>query len=252
MTRADLQVEVGRFLGYGSGNTDLGDAAWSDKQTSRVNESIRSGCRKFYFAPGVSWTFLKPTATITLASGASTVDMPDDFAEPEGEVIIASLGDWTCRVPITGIGRVLEMQNANTEATGQPKCVAFAPIKGTTSLEGQRKRMLVYPTADEAYSLIVRYYILPNALTDQQPFHYGGAQHAETILYACLSAAEMLEDNQPGPMSAEFARLLQASIDFDKKGAPKTFGFNADHSDGYGWGGRGAYTVTLDGVTPGA
>jgi hypothetical protein len=58
----------------------------------------------------------------------------------------------------------------------------------------------------------------------------GGMQHAETILTACLAAAEKYRNDEIGPMNAEFNRLLMTSIRADQRAGPQYMGYNGDRS----------------------
>jgi hypothetical protein len=65
----DLQIEVGRFLGYSATV-----ASWDAGQVAEVDRYIQAGVRQFYYPPatagaeaGYEWSFLKPVATIQTA-----------------------------------------------------------------------------------------------------------------------------------------------------------------------------------------
>jgi hypothetical protein len=60
----------------------------------------------------------------------------------------------------------------------------------------------------------------------------GGMMHSETILTACLAAAEKYRNDEIGPMNAEFNRLLGISIKNDQRTGPQFTGYNGDPSIG--------------------
>jgi len=66
----DLQLEIGRFLGY-----DATVGNWAAAQTAEVDRYIQAGVRQFYYPPavqgieaGFEWSFLKPTTTLETES----------------------------------------------------------------------------------------------------------------------------------------------------------------------------------------
>ena len=90
----DLLAEVGFFLGFGRGSA-LGDVAWTTRQQTTLDYIVASGLRQFYYPPPLpgsqssyDWSFLKPTATLTLSAGSSTVTLPDDYGGLDGKVTV--------------------------------------------------------------------------------------------------------------------------------------------------------------------
>lgn len=236
----DLAGEVGAYLGYGRG-TDLGDRAWTEKQAQAVRSCLASGLRQFYFPPPLKdegssydWSFLKPVRNLTLASGAHTVALPDDFGGIEGPITLSSdSAQVPWEIPINLDINLNQMYSVTPDATGRPMYAAIQWLKGTSPQAGQRAQLLVYPIADAAYTLQVCYYILPDYLSGQLPYAYGGAQHAETILESCLAIAEQRLDDSSGVHSEKFRERLAASISLDRRSKPQNLGYNADRSDGY-------------------
>lgn len=254
----DLAGEVGHFLGYGRG-ADGGDVAWTGAQEAAIESCLKSGLRQFYFPPpveGVSgshdWSFLRPTAQVTLASGESSVKLPDDFGGFEGEVTLVSSSTAYCPVPLVNEGQVRRWHAESPSSTGTPRAAALEPLKGTGGRDrGQRFRLAVFPTADAAYTLSFCYYVLPDALTDALPHAYGGTVHAETILESCLAVAEQRLDDSAGVHTMKFRERLMASISLDRRSKPQKLGYNGDRSDWPGLdykGRRWPNAVTVNGV----
>lgn len=237
----DLRADVAFFLGYGRGE-DFGDKKFTKAQENDLAVVLKSGLRQFYNPPPMNgvvyrWSFLRPVADLTLASGENTVALPDDFAGFEGRITVSgtqSQSFWA--VTITGEGRIREMFARLPGASGQPQYAAEQVLKGTNINEGQRRQLFVYPTADGDYTLTVAYYILPDFLSGTKPYAYGGAQHAETLLESCLAIAEQKLDDAMGVHTEKFHERLAASIAADQASKPANLGYNADRSDGReGW-----------------
>lgn len=231
LSMADLLGEGGAFLGWGRDT-----ARWNSKKAEDVKSCGQSMLRKFYFQANNSWTFLKPVATLQLASGVETIPLPDDFGGFEGKASCAAVG-------ATGGGfwplaqfheeQIRVKYAAFPTATGRPVGFAEQQIKGTTLVRSNKSQLVVYPIPDADYVLQVPYYILPSYLTVEAPWPYGGAAHAETMKAGMRAAAELFLDNEAGPESANYAQCLAASIQYDRRHQPKTLGINSDLSQAF-------------------
>lgn len=258
----DLKAALGLFLGYGRG-TDKGDAAWSARVSSVLDELVKSGLRQFYFpAPedkgGVSyeWSFLRPTTTLTLPSGADSIELPDDFGGFDGSISVSTEGNETgVPLELTSMARIRQTRAEFTTTTGRPIWGAVDPRKGTSLNAGQRFGLEVYPTADREYTLDCAYVIHPEALSGDRPYAYGGLNHAETIQAAIIAAGELYLDDKRGERWQYFMERLATSISQDRKFKPQMLGYNGDRSNQIhaGLGARESRfrgSVTVNGTTP--
>lgn len=233
--------EVGDNLGYGKG-ADNGEEAWNDNTHGRLKAYVKSGLRRFYFPPpdasgeSYNWSFLRPFASLTLTSGSETVDLPDDFGGVEGSVLVHGVTATTnLKASFDISGRAREMHAHYPSATGFPRVGEIEHTRGTTQYRSNRARLVVWPTPDAAYTLKFHYSIIPEMLTGNLPYAYGGTEHAETLLLSCLSVAEeRAEDLRPqdrvhGPA---FMVALRGSISRDRLRKGDTVGLMRDLSDG--------------------
>jgi hypothetical protein len=250
LSENDLAAEVGNYLGYGRGAAS-GDVAWTDKQERAIAACLRAGYARF--ATAHNWSFLRPSATLALASGASTLQLPPDFGHLEGPVRVTSPTGSARAFPQTGRARHRLSQDASR--TGAPEECDVEPLRGPTASRGQRFQLVVYPAADQAYTLQANYSVHPNALSGLQGFPYGGAAHAETVREACLAAAEADLDGQAGVHEQKYQQQLAVSRQQDARRKPQHLGYNGDASGGYGdrdWRAArlfdGLPTVTFDGT----
>jgi hypothetical protein len=247
-------------LGFGRG-ADFGETTWTTAQRNIIDEHVKTGLRRFYFPSltmnspsSYAWTFLKPTAEILMSEGVETVALPDDFNGFDSSITVTQ-DQGACFDPIwpTGIGRIDELYSRSPDATGRPQVVAVVPIKGTSTLAGQRYELKVFPKPDGEYTLTGRYVILPNCLSGTMPYCYGGAAHADTIRESCLAAAEKDSDDMSGLHEMQFQQRLAASISIDRRMQAQVLGYNGDKSvranrvSGYDWRVR----VSVNGVNPG-
>lgn len=251
---SQLLSQVGAWLGYGPG-LDFGGAAWTARQARNARECLDSGLRMFYYpSEPYQWSFLRPTALLSLAEGETELDLPDDFGGLEGRLTLSADNSSWLPVQVGNEGFVREMLAREPGAAGKPVWAAVAPSRGLAAGRSSRATLVFFPQADRAYTVGARYYLLPQALTAAAPYAYGGAAHAETILAACRAAAERdFDDETSGPQASYFKERLAASIALDARNKAQSFGYNADRSDDWPDGadrrGNHAYSaVTFDGI----
>lgn len=223
----DLTGEAASFLGWGRD-----PARWSARKLEDLNAVLATALRRFYFQAGHEWSFLKPFATLHLIAGEKTVPLPDDFGGFEGDAMISLAGSsggyWPVRqVPGEWIRAQYAMANT---ANGRPRGFADEPTK-PNELHSSRNNLLVYPLPDNSYKFECAYSILPEFLTERNPWPYGGAGHAETLKAGIRAAAELFEDAQAGDESANYEQALAASVKYDRRNQPKSLGVNSDRSD---------------------
>jgi hypothetical protein len=247
---------VGNYLGYGYG-ADNGEKAWTDRQWIRVKDFTDSGLRQFYYPPplgGVShnWSFLRPTATLTLASGGSALELPFDFASLAGRVVLTADESAGAVLNVVNEGWLRERIALAAEQSGRPLWCAVAPQKGTTRERGPRAELLFAPAADRAYAVTLQYNLNPQALTAANPWAYGGPQHVETIIASCLAVAELRLNDEKGPHHQTFLERLAASVAIDGRNKAHDLGYNGDSSDNLYHAVRPAHgyagTVTFNGT----
>lgn len=228
----DLAGRVGDFLGWLRGAA-FNDPAWSNHQIAIIDDCIRSGYRKFLHPmPPYDWSFLHPFVNLELPPNATLVQLPDDCAGIEGDITITgAVGAFYSPIKLTNPSRIKTLYAQIPTATGQPLLAAIESLKGTTASAGQREQLLVYPKADRDYTLTFQCYVVPDAPSATSPYVYGGAQHAETILEACLAVAEQRQDDMAGLHTGLFAERMAASRAIDRRNKERSLGRNRDTSD---------------------
>jgi hypothetical protein len=262
VTNSELRGYVGRF--FGAGDTP---GSFVGEQSDDVQRFVDEGKRRMY-APDCQdgeemwqWSFLTPTVHFDLVSGQNKYELPADFALLRGPIHY-SIGSEEIRCPIavTAPERVqYKLQSSNT--TGLPMIAAVRPLKQNEGnfLDAMRYELIVYPTPDQDYSIDLTYKINPLAPTGNTLLPIGDQAHVQTLIEACLAAAERFNGEVNGPHEQEFQRRLRASISHDRQVAcPDALGPNLDASDrdyywGNDWQRRGAYgsgIVTYNGVAP--
>lgn len=235
LKKADFQEKTAIFLGWGRGE-DNGDTPWTDLQISQLKEFVDSAGRMVYWpaldGQSYDWSFMRPVVTLALAEDEATIAIPDDLSGVEGEITVASTeAQAWYPIPFVGVGHVYAKASRYPDQTGRPEVACQEPLKGTGINKGQRFQLRFFPTADADYTVQFQSYLLPDCLTDSNPFFYGGAAHAETFLEGCKAAAEASLDDTLGVHRALFKERLMASIAHDRRLKPQMFGYNGDRSD---------------------
>jgi hypothetical protein len=113
---------------------------------------------------------------------------------------------------------------------------------------------MVDPAPSAACTLTGLYKVNPFAISADDPYPLGGQPHAQTLIAACLAAAEKDRYGSRGDLYADFLVQLRDSIAIDRADTtPKSFGYNGDRSGGredLPWRTRSADFVTFYGVAP--
>ncbi len=122
---ADLQVEVGSFLGYGRTS-----GSWSAEQDTEIESFVHSGVRRVYYPPaitdggseitsaGYEWTWLKPTATLSIQGGYGT----GTIEVTSGVVTLSVAGtfpSWAAagEITVSGISYTVNTRDGDNQVT---------------------------------------------------------------------------------------------------------------------------------------
>lgn len=223
---AKLQSELGFFLGYGRGAL-YSEPAWDAYTQRTIDQFTEAGCRRVYQAYKY-WSFLCPVASLTLASGSSTLELPLDWSGANGDCLV---------VPATGNSRTRTLHFANSgrvraaiaeypSMTGIPEMVCEEPIRGTKVDSPQKNQLRFYPVADQAYTVQVAYYLVPAATEGKLPYVYGGPELAQLFVDACLAEADNLLFGRLGDRQQIFSASLKTAIENDQRHKPTDLGLN--------------------------
>lgn len=220
----DLQIEVGRFLGYSATV-----ASWDAGQVAEVDRYIQAGVRQFYYPPatdgaeaGYEWSFLKPVATLQTAIDDGEQDMPDGFGRIVGDLHFdASI--HAASITVVGEHRILSLLQRSSEA-GRPMHAAVR-FKTSTGSTGQRQEIVWWPVPNAVYTLTYRYEAFAGKLVKTtNPYPLGGMKHSELIVESCLAVAEQRANDEKGLHWDSFMRMLASAVAQDRKNGARYFG----------------------------
>ena len=226
----ELYAMIGDFLGWSMGE-DFGGREWSAEEKTRLDFYVSSGLSQVYETPSVPehgvppsypWSFLKPVKDLTLSSGAYTLTLPYDFGGLDGKIINTTTGANPKEVDVTS--DIRHMRAKHPDTTGSPRMAEIEPIKGVGQERGQRFQLHVWPTADQAYTLQVPYFLIGSALTLEAPYPLGPASMREVYIESCLAIAERRLNNASGVHALYFHERLGAAVAKDKRLKPQFVG----------------------------
>lgn len=227
-----LRGQIGLFMGFGQSKS-----GWSEAQRQQVREVQRQGLRRFYVPPPITgrgqahrWSFLYPIATLNLQAGVYEYDLPTDFGGLDSPLTYAP-GENVIYPSIAVVAEqdVRRWHQTTTQADGRPTRAAVRQ-KASPQTSGTRYELLLWPAPDSDYRLHYRYRVSPG--DDLETIH-GGSAHMQTIIEACLSAAESMMNKRSRQHEQRFLERLSASISHDQQlQSPSFLGYNGDGSDG--------------------
>ena len=230
ITKSYLASIVGNALGFPAESS-----IWTHQQKSIATEVIRSGLRRFQSPALVAgpvqhqWSFLRPISRMDLTAGTYQYTLPADFAMLRGPMTYAP-GTYTLYPDIELVGEEKVRQMLQfTDLTSRPTMAAV--VSQAPGQTGHRKELWVYPKPDADYEILIRYSVNMIEMEDDDALPVGGPPHSQTLIEACLAAAEAYS-GKAGLHTKLFMECLAASISHDQQlAAADTYGVNWDRSD---------------------
>ena len=238
LTYYGISSAVAHALGY-----KRVSAAWSTNEQADIDTAIDDGCRMFYGA--YRWSFLRPQATITTASGMAAYDLPDDFASPRGDFVPPTSSGRAPLVRI-GEGRIRQFQ-AGALQSGLPTHCTIRP-KSSTGIAAQKYEVVFYPTPSSAEVISYSYNrVVPYLLRATTLYPFGGAAFSEAIQAACVAKAKEEMEGETAEENVGYLKALAKAIDHDKEMTPDNVGHSAagdEHESSFS-----EVTLTVNGVS---
>ena len=214
-----LRREIGRFADSGRSGSD-----WDTTQDQDIEDALNRGLRLYYY-PTVNretgetyhWSFLEEDLSIELLNDKYQYDLPARFSRTTDEFVIDGATDATPLAEADDSD--LRALIANEGRTGDPEYFA---IRTRRTAPGDRslREVLFYPIPTGGVTVTARMEIEPPALSPANPYPLGGAMHGETIIEACLVAAELVFFPESGPgihHDKFYDQLLPRSVEDDRE-----------------------------------
>lgn len=219
---SSLLERVGKFAeGVRSG--------FSGDQTKDIEDCIRDGLERVYSAH--DWSFFHPVKAITTVANTATYNLPFGFDSINSEIHYL-LGEDTFYPPLLerSQGQIRRWQQDDDE-TGRPLYFSVPTVEFEPTV-GSRKKLVLYPTPDDAYTLRAEMTLRKLPIDSVNQYPVGGDTLAAVITQSCLAAAEHNFDDGEGVHEKRFLELLPMAIAEDQeRSSPKSLGPDAPRSE---------------------
>jgi hypothetical protein len=229
LNRDELRQQIA-VAAYGTDDLS-GDSPLSQFEIRNVDRMMRNGLRKFYYpggADGFDWSFLE--AEFTLVVDPSTVDytQPATFGGLKGGLVHIPNDNVRLTVQKTTVRDILERRQFNLTTTNYTMYYAERPVH-RGGISPTTWQLMTWPTPNGKYTYKGIQRINPIVPTAVAPFLYGGPEHSQTILEACLSEVELFLDGTQSVHTAAFQERLAAAMSADTTmHAGDSLGLNVD------------------------
>jgi len=221
----DLRREIGWMIGQSRDSEQ-----WTPELSRNVSDVLVTGLSNFYWYVPVegqeqySWSFLKPSKTLSIQADADTYDLPPDFGGLYSNGFTFDSGTQP-PVKLVTEEELRTIRGTEAKTATHP---SYCAIRTKVASEGHEQiyEIIFYPKPTAAHTLRYRYSIIPGMIDDTDTFPHGSRLHSVTILESCLAVAQrkFLDAEQSGvDHETEFRKCLAASIHRDKEfsdGAP--------------------------------
>lgn len=232
VNRAYLKKAIGRILFPDKPSP----ASWGSSESEEALFVMEQGLRSFYDPIQVNqsldaweWSFLRPTEKIYTVADQMWLDLPAGYAMMNGPLQYPPSASVIGPIIQIVTENIIHEHNQPGTFDGNPRLAAVR-VKNPDA-GGTRFELIFWPTPDDEYELILRYKANPDLLRSDDDVPLGGQQHAQTIIEACMAAAEISRGAE-GIHAKLFAERLAASVRRDQQNsAPQTLGVGRDTSD---------------------
>lgn len=206
----------------------------SQLEQDNLKRWMKNGLRRFYYpmqgGQVYDWSFLKAEFTLKVDVNCSDYVMPPTFGGVIGDLVHVPGDNVRLNVVKVTPDRILELRQFNLTVTNYPFYYAERSIP-RGGVRAQTWEIMVWPSPSGSYTFKGTQRINPLAVNDSHPYLYGGPEHAQTIIEACLAQAEIQMDGAPGVHAQEFVNCLQSSMAMDQSmHVPESLGYNGDGS----------------------
>ena len=171
---------------------------------------------------------LDDSAPAQVASSSWTLDklnynLPDDFGGMVSDSFAYRRDEqWHLpQIKVVGEAEIRKVDRVN-DGNVYPRWASILPLTPTVQVSGtggasSRWMVRFYPKAEQTYELEYRYHAIPPALdASTNIYHYGGAEHSQTIIAAVMDALyrRVRSSNEK---QEEFQNRLRQSILHDRR-----------------------------------
>lgn len=236
LTFSELRIRVADYLGLATIAAGSAAALPTDVHDLDLVGRIVNDAYRRFLTDSNRWNFLTVPLSVTFGTNMVAADksryfLPDDFyglllspftyASNGLGVSIRQVNEATIRQYVSGGG----------DSTGDPVVFAIRPINVDATATAQRWEAIFWPTPDGTEAVTAVYKRFPNKLSANGDVSVAGFQHDQTVLQACLAAAELQRGDAMGPHEKMYQTRLDMSKSIDRRAAPASLGGYGDRSE---------------------
>lgn len=261
LTYDELQKQCAQFL-HGTRNL----RAINANETENLQALINNGLRDFYYPSQVDpslrhdWSFLVSDFEFLTEVGTEDYLMPFNFGGAIGPLYHDPEDQIKVSVQKVAANKILQQRQMQITLTNWPTMYAErAVMQGGT--QSTRWKIMLWPSPSAQYTFHGTMRVHPLGPNGTQEYLYGGVEHSQTIIEACMAQCELQIDGQPGAHAAAFKNRMWTSVVLDNQmHAAEKLGYNGNNSrgdsslmrpDGAGYF-ENFSTVTMGGVSYGS
>ena len=239
MTLVDIHSLRTRVSWLFYGTRTYADLDANSKET--VNDIINDGYERFLNPPAAPgerrphrWGFLRPYFSFVTVADQEDYGLPSDFGGVDGSLYYQRSDGKVHSIAKTDPSRIQYLrQRDSISLTGCPSEYAIV-TDYPSGLEQASNIIMFWPTPDAAYTLKVRYFIIAQLLSDNNPYPACDAYHNQTLIESCLAVAEERLEDQQSLHTTNFMQRLASSVAHDReKYSPDHMSMDMDRSDNY-------------------
>lgn len=216
---SSVYTKVSEFLILGSSPTGA--------VATKVKDLTYRGYRRFLLPLLVrngrihTWSFLRQEATIKMSAGVEEYPLPADFQYFWYAPEYGKNSNYPTPQPVT-MQRMMSLR-ATIVSSSYPQYWSLSTLPYDVTV-GTRYQLVIYPEANQTYTLHYGYITEPNKPTADVHFFIGGALMSECILECALAEAEAQEDDTVGIHTQRAKELIHECIELDLRRVPPTAG----------------------------
>lgn len=235
-------METALTLTYDELQKQVSDYAYGTRNLRRINaddlERLESVCfnglRRFYYPQQLNinishdWSFLVSNFDFYTETSVPDYVMPFNFGGAIGPLHHDPADNVRTSITKVTPNKITWQRQSNITIVNWPTMYAESSVS-SGGRQSQRWQLMLWPTPAAVYHFHGRMRIQPLAPNGNQIYLYGGPEHSQTIIEACLAEAELKIDGQPGAHAAAFQQCMLTSVTLDSSmHSAELVGYNGD------------------------
>lgn len=218
----DFRMELAAWLGYGTDSTYWEEAF--PGATAELHRSVNEAYAWCLYPSTLPsepvnhvWTHLEREGSIALVADQYEYSVPSDFASFSGDEM------WWSNASTSGnllkrmeIGQIVARRQYYQASTAYPQYFAVTWNPATLG-ESQTQKIVIHPPAASALTLLYRYAVNAEGLSETNPYPLGGQRMSQLVMEACRALGEYKKNGARGSAWDVFREALDSAIRMDRR-----------------------------------